>query len=492
MLKLLRKKGVMKKLLWVVAIIIILVFGFLSQASRLANQKSINYAGKVFGRKVSLGEFQRNYHHVYIRAMMQHGENFLKIKEYLNIDSQTWDRIILLNETKKRNIKIADQDVVKAIQNIPFFQKNGQFNNELYENILRNGFRINSREFEEGMRDTLKFAELFVQETNDLTVADEQILNTYKLQNEKVQISYIFFPASDYVSDVEYDEIQTKDYYLMHKEDFLMPPMVNVQYIRIDYPEDANDEDNEKLEDSVTDIEYALSTTTPDLHAIAKEYDLTVETSGFFSMEQPNLKIGWSYAILQQIFYMAEGDISDIIETPQGFQFIKMLEKRDAMVPEYSQVKDEVKKAWSNQVAKEIAEQKATKHLTTIQQQFAELKWADFADIVKNQKLEIHQTPVFRRGEYLPNIGIAPDFQDAAFSLTKESPLSDIIEVQRGYCILHLDSIVPIDMYEYEKEKKEFSKTLWEEKRNKLFASFLMRLRVEANLEDNIAKSAEK
>ena len=51
MLKALRKKGVAKKIIWIVAIVIILCFGF-GTASMLSNSRPESYAGKIAGKKI--------------------------------------------------------------------------------------------------------------------------------------------------------------------------------------------------------------------------------------------------------------------------------------------------------------------------------------------------------------------------------------------------------------------------------------------------------
>ena len=53
MLKLLRKKGIAKKVIWFIAIIIIISFGFLGTAYLITDSGSVNDAGKIFGKTIS-------------------------------------------------------------------------------------------------------------------------------------------------------------------------------------------------------------------------------------------------------------------------------------------------------------------------------------------------------------------------------------------------------------------------------------------------------
>ncbi len=497
MLKLLRKKGVMKKILWVVAVVIILVFGFLGQAYLLNDSGRPNYAGKIFGKKISVEEFQHNLQHVQIQAMLRYGKNFDKIKQFLDMESQTWDRIILLHDARGKKIHITDQELIETIQNYGFFKREGRFDHLLYNDILRYAFKIKPRDFEEGMRDSLKLTRLYADKTMHMTIPEEEIFEAFKRQNEEAQISYVLFAAENYEDKVLPDELQVKDYYLTHKSEFQLPPTINIEYMRIDYPEEEADTPPSEEPPKVGAREKAEAkikarkasddlAKNPDFARVAMENNLVIETSGFFSMEQPNLKEGWPFPLIQELFERQTGYISQSVETPQGYQILRIKEKKDTYIPEYPQAKQNAKKAWTGHEAKKLSKQDGVKYLEIFREAFQKRKRPDFAKIAKTKKLEIHQTPVFTRGQYLPDIGISKDFQETAFSLTEDNKLSDVVEVSTGHCILHLDSLVPVDKEEYEKQKEEFTQTLLTEKKNIAFNNFLSQLRVKANLYDNI------
>lgn len=492
MLKVLRRKGVMKRLLWIIAIVIIISFGFLGQSYLIRQADRINYAGKIFGKKISLEDFRRHFEQTQIQAMIQYGDNFNKVKQHLNLESQTWDRIILLHEANRRRIRIADQDVVETVQGYPFFERDGRFDPRLYHNILQHVFRMNPRDFEEGVRETLKFVELFRQETGDVTLSEEEILNAYKFKKEKVQVSYILWESDRFKDQVVFDETRAKDYFAAHKEEFRVPPMINVQYIEINYPpiEDGaalTEADKDATFSRALDVAYALNTNS-DFAQVAAEFGLSVNTSGFFSMEQPELKFGWTYPTIQKIFQLKPDDHSEPLETVNGYQIVKVIEERDDFVPDYEWAKEKVRTAWTNDRALHLSRQKAEEDLKTIRATFDGLRRPDFAKIAKDLNLEIYQTPVFVRGEYLPTIGISRDFQDTAFALGDDNRLSDLVKTGKGYCVLHLDSRIPVDERDFTRDKEEFTQQLLLEKKNTVFNTFIARLRLKAQLEDHIAK----
>src|SRR3989338_9510571 len=201
MLKQLRKKGVAKKILWITTIIIVLSFGVFWNIDS-SSQQGVTYAGKIFGRRISFDDFQKSLLHPRNQNLLRYGGNFHKISQFLNLESEAWDRLILLHEAKKRNIKILDQEVVDSIEDFDFFKNNGKFDPSIYGKVVRYVFRCEPRAFEEGMRETLIFAKLFEQETSAVTVQEEELLKEYKKQEEKVQVNYVFFSEEDYKKDV--------------------------------------------------------------------------------------------------------------------------------------------------------------------------------------------------------------------------------------------------------------------------------------------------
>ncbi len=513
MLKVLRKKGVAKKILWVIAVIIIISFGFFGTAYLLTDNAQASYAGTLFGRKVPFDEFSGAFQHVRIQALMQFGDKFEEIAQFLNLEAETWDRLILLHEAKKKGIKVTDQEVVQTIEQYPFFQRDGRFDPLLYNDILRYVFRMPARDFEEGVRENIRIIKLSTQVTSGLAVSDEEIFAAYKKQNEKVQISYVLLESGSFKKEVSPAEEMLRKYYEDNKVEFLVPPSINVEYISLDLPEPKDKEESpastetaaqkpeEKSAEEISAAEKAKQDlkkkaedifqdllVNPDMPQAAEKYALSIQTSGFFSKEQPNLAPGWSYDFLNKLFALEQGYVHEPLETPQKILIAKIKEKKDAYVPEYKEAKEKVRDSVVVQEAKSIARQKAGETLKTIKEEWERAALKEFPTIAKNLGLEINQTPVFARGQYLPKVGISGDFQEAAFQLTQENSISETVETANGYCILHLDEYVPADEGAYEKDKETLRASLLKDRESQAFNDLLSRLRVKAKLTSNIPK----
>ncbi|MCR4337703.1 MAG: peptidyl-prolyl cis-trans isomerase, partial [Candidatus Omnitrophica bacterium] len=269
------------------------------------------------------------------------------------------------------------------------------------------------------------------------------------------------------------------------------------EYIRLDYPENPDDPST-PIELSKTAIQARADVLADVLRKekspfqdVAQKNNLPYETTGFFSMEEPRLQEGWSLGLLQKIFEKKPGDVVGPTETSKGMLILRVKETKLAYVPEYEEVKEKVTTAWIKNQALQLAKQKAEERLPIIQQTLQDGNSKTFADLAKAQNLKLVQTPVFSRGEYLPQVGIAKDFQDVAFSLNDQNKLSSVVETQEGAAILHLDSFVPVDQAEFEKQKENFAAQLLEDKKTQAFNEFITHLRLKANLEDRVSKLFE-
>ena len=488
MLKTFRKEGVQKKILWFLAGIIITSFVFFGTVSTKLAGDSSSYAGKIYGKKISLTDFQRHYTNTRDQAILIHGEKFFQMGSFLNLESETWDRIILLEEAKRRHIKATDKEIIEFLKTLKMFQRDGEFDNLLYNDLLRFIFKRTAHDFEEGMRDQLTIMKIFENVTSTLTINEKEIREAYRRDQEKIQVSYLLFPPSDYTANVTVNDSEAKTYFESHPEEFMSPPSVNVAFISLDYPADAKEEDKKTVKDKV----YAISSkfqTGDKLTTVAKEYNLEVKESGMFNMNQPNLTFGWSYDTLEKLFHLQINEISEPIETPNGYQFLSIKERKEASTPDFESVKGKAIDAVKTNKGFELAKQNADQIAQKIKDALNATPEATFQSVSGSLNLKTQQTPIFNRGQYLPVIGLSKEFQDAAYDLTEKDKLSAAVGTAKGYCILYRDAVVPIEEAEFQKEKEKYASSIINEKRNQMITEFVSESRLRADVQSNLPKN---
>src|SRR3989338_7006577 len=337
MLKFLRKKGIAKKVLWVLAIVIIISFGVFGTANYLQFQNNaVSYAGKIFGKQISFDDFEKSFQHARYQSILRYWDNYQKISQFLNLESEAWDRLILLHEARRKKIKIPDQEVIAAIQDFEFFKQNGAFNRQIYEDILRYVFRCHPRDFEEAIRESLVFAKLYEGETASLTVSEQEAYEEYKRRNEKVSASYALIPSEDYRKDIVLDPKEIEDFYNKNKDNFLVPFSINLEYILVPFLPEIKKEEQSAVQSEIEEISKQLKN-TPDLSVVAKENNLEVSQTGFFSREQPRFELGLPFETLQRLFEMKTDEIIGPEETAKGYYFLRIKERRDSYISDLNE-----------------------------------------------------------------------------------------------------------------------------------------------------------
>lgn len=470
MLEVLRKKGVNKTILWIIAIIIILSFGVFGTAYRLDN--SVNSAGTIYGHSVSIKDFQEAYLDARDQAIRIYGDEFFKNGNRLDLEQETWDRLVLLKEAQKRDIHANDQEVVAYIATLPFFQRGGQFDQTLYEQIVQNPsiFDRPTHDFEEGVRKQLIIKKLIDAVAPEVVLSDADIKKEYQKRNEKITLQYVLFSASDYAKKAAASEDEIKNYYDQHKEQFRLPPSIVLNYVQT-------------KDKALADTLSKELTNGTDFAAVAKALKLEVKTSAPFTQEQPILTFASNPDNVVNLFKMKPGEFSPPLEAPDGWQIVQLKEKIDAGVPGLQDIQDKVKNALLLEKGFALAKPEADKSLPALAEA---IKSSDFKTAATKLGLKVEETPAFGRKEYIANVGLIAEFQQEADQLNADKKLSGVISTSQGPAIIYLEKMEKPQDAQFESDKENFKQMLGAEGRNQILISFMSQLRAKADVQSKI------
>lgn len=437
MLRQLRNKEVAKKIIIGLAIIIIPAFVLWGAGSlRGGRRRGPSYAGTIFGKKVSFDEYAESWRAVKNEAMMRY-ENFYKIYKQLDLEGEAWDRLILLHEAKRRGIKVSDEDVINTIRSFPFLIRDNKFDAELYEHVITNMFRISPREFEEDIRGSLIIAKLISSATEDVSVTEEELLQEYKKENEKIKIVYITQSPRDFLEKIEISENEIEDYYKANTHEFKLPERVNIEYIEFKYTDYT-----EEIEIGEDEIQYYYDTHIDEYehpesirarHILFEDEEKAKKIlkklkrgADFVKMAKehstcPTKDKGGDLGYFERgkmvpefdeaAFALTAGEISDIVKTQFGYHVIKLENRKEA----YKDVFEDVKKKIKDIILKESARNKAYEEALLTAGLIN--KSADFEKIAEKYNKTIKATGYFPRHGIIPNIGWNPEIQKMAFDL---------------------------------------------------------------------------
>jgi peptidyl-prolyl cis-trans isomerase D len=470
MLEILRKKGVNKTVLWIIAVIIILSFGVFGTAYRIDN--IVNSAGTIYGHSVSIKDFQQAYLDARDQAIRIYGDEFFKNGNRIDLEQETWDRLILLKEAKKRGIQVADQEVVDFIATVPFFQRAGQFDRILYEEIVESSraFDRSTHDFEGGVRKQLMIKKLLEAVAPDLVLSDADLKKEYQKRNEKITLEYVLFNASDYAKNASAGGDEIKTFYEQHKEQFRLPVTIVLNYVQTK---------DKALADTLSkELKPGV-----DFAVVAKTLKLDMKTSSAFTQDQPILTFASNPDNVGNFFKMKPGEFSPPLEAPDGWQVVQLKSKNESAIPALQDIKTEVKQAVLLEKGFALAKPDADKALTGLTEA---LKTKDFKTAATGLGLKVEETPSFGRREYIANVGLVSEFQQESDRLNTDKRLSGVISTSQGPAIIYLEKMEKPKDEEFESDKANFRQMTNAEHRNQVLITFMGQLRDQADVHSKI------
>ncbi len=486
MLKALRHKKTAKRIFIFLAIIIVPAFVLWGSGSMVSDKKQSNYAGEIFGKKISFQDYHDALKAVQDQAVIQFGDKFNQIQPLLDMEKLAWERLIVLHKANAEKIKISDEEVVRTIAQYPFFEKNGKFNDQIYQQVLRYGLEITPKEFERHIRESLMIAKLFKKYTKDISLSEKDLLSEYEKENEKVKVGFLSFTTQDFKGDTAVTDSEAKEYFDKHNNEFLTDPSIDIDYIGLDFGAKPTNEEKQKAK---TNVLLISETARKDKNwsALSQAHNLKYKHTGYFYINEPIPGIGWSTQFYEAILPLKINEMSPIIETEQGIFLAKLLGLRQPHIPEFNQIKSKVIDKIKEEKARSLSLAKAQSLKKSLEEKLKSN--ADFQKCAKELNLRVKETEAFKRNQYIETIGLSPEFSEAAFSLVNNPLRLAVVSTPQASYIIKLLQFTPVDLKKFEAEKKEFVEAIKNKKSDQALIEFLDKLKSQARLKSNVTQS---
>ncbi len=479
MLKLLRNKKVSKKIFYVLAALIIPAFVVWGSASVMDKNKAPNIAGRMFDEKVSIDKFREAYQTWRIQLRYQYGDKANEVAAFLNPLQATWERLIILHETKRRNIWVTDQEVVRQITGMPFLQRNDRFDKQAYSLFLKYTLGVGARQFEESLRQNLAIAKFFTEVTKDISVTDEEVREAYEKESVTTRVRYLDFPYGGYKDTVTVTQEDIEDYYATSKETLRVPPQINTNYIGLDFSDEEQGLAREQMGEA---IQKALGEARQQgLKLTAQKLGFEMKETGFFGFEDPIPDFGWLPQLSKILFDLPVLSFSKIIQTGRGMYIFQIIEKKDAYIPDLKEATARIKEILTEQKSKELARTKAEATLEMINTQ-----GRSFDETAKKAGAEIKETEDFTREAYISELGMAPALKEAAFALEEGGVAKEAIELEQGFLVIQSLKTPELDEEVFKEEKEAFGRKVLKDKRDAAFNEYFLSLRERARVESYV------
>lgn len=506
-------------------ILILVAVTFISWGGySLIREKKVNYVAKVNGVTIEWKEYNDAFQNAVKQYREALGSSFSeKMIEELHLKDKILDdliaKILILQEVKGLGLSIPDEELREAIESVPAFQVNGQFDKRNYERFLRLS-RMTPEEFEQSQRESLLISKaVSLIKMNAGKVSEEEVLETYLFENERINLTFLKVAPDSFKGQVNANEIEIKDTYQKHQEEFRIPTFVQIQYLLF-RPSDfeskvqASSDEIKRYYDSRKDtfkipkqvrgrdilIKAGPQDTPDQLEAKKKKIEEILEkakkTKDFGSLakqysEAENASkggdIGWiqkgmlGEQIESLLFSMKAGDLSGVLAARDGFHILKIEEVKEEKQKSFEEVKDQILQALKKEKAKAEASRKAEDAFYSL------FRSRDLEGHSREKDVPIKTTGLFKEGDEIPDIGKNPAFYSSAFSL-KLGEISPVVNIPPNFYILKLvnkkDSrIPPLDEVKEEVRRKVLGMKA-EEKARQVAEELLNQIRTGKNIRE--------
>jgi peptidyl-prolyl cis-trans isomerase D len=379
------------------------------------------------------------------------------------------DKLLIIQEAKRLGLPVSDEELRDAIESTPAFQENGQFDNRKYQWVLRSN-HMTPEEFEQGQRENLLISKaVSLIKLNEGKVSDDEVLDTYLFENERINLVFLKIVPDSLKSRVNANEVEIRDYYQKHQEEFRIPTLVQVQYllfrpsdferkvhvspdeakryyesqkdtfripkqvrvrdilIKVD-PQDTSNKIEAKKKKAEEILEKAKK--TKDFASLARQYSEAENASkgGDLGWVQKEMLGEQLESIL---FKMKAGDLSGVLAARDGFHIFKVEEVKEEKLKSFDAVKDQILPTLEKEKAKAEASRKADDTF------YALFKSRDLEGYSKENDIPTRTTGFVKEGDDIPEIGKSSLFYSSASSL-RLGEISAVVSIPPNFYILKL------------------------------------------------------
>ncbi|BCU07464.1 SurA N-terminal domain-containing protein [Allochromatium tepidum] len=297
---------------------------------------------------------------------------------------------LLMDVVKRLGLRVSDQEVQMQILSDPAFIKDGRFDKETYERLLR--FQgLTPAMYEAQLRQKMSATQL-IRAVSSSELATRAELDAYKrLMGQKREISYLRLPLAEYRTEEPIDEARITAYYDSNRARFQSPEQVKLDYLVLDTDSlsskvEVSEEDLHRLYESDqarfaqperrevrhlllkvdADADEAKAQAVLDeiqaIRARIQAGESFEELAKTLSQDPGSAAKGGSLGIIesgimvpafdQATFALKAGELSEPVRTPFGYHLIEVVK----ILPSEAKPFEEVREQLRTELAKQRAE----------------------------------------------------------------------------------------------------------------------------------------
>jgi len=207
--------------------------GFVGWGAYSFNADKANTLAKVGERTISQKDLQSSYNNIYNYYNQMLGGKLTQEKaDELRLQDIALEQLInenvLLNYADEKGISALESEIVKQIQNVDNFKKNGKFDKDTYFKVLK-AINKKPKEFEEDIKKEIiikKLSNALKMPTSDLEL---ETLGAALFLQDKLKLKLIDVKNSD----INISDEELKSYWSDHKNDYMSDTSYTIEQITV-------------------------------------------------------------------------------------------------------------------------------------------------------------------------------------------------------------------------------------------------------------------
>ena len=363
-------------LMWKIVFVLISVSFVLGGVGTYLVSRVDTSAAKVNGDEISQHTFQSALQTQTRNFSDEMGSQFSLLMDSPQFEARFRQDVLngLIDETllgqylQSLGLAVSDEQIKRAIVSSPNFQKDGKFDNELYQSFLRhNG--INSDYYAQTLRASVAMQQLQQGLLGSETLSEDHLNQLIKQIFQTREVRLTPFSLANAAEKQQVSDQEVEQYYNNNKAAFMVPELVKVEYIEIAKPDVEKNiqvsdieiaqyyQDNKaqfsgRTNQHLAHIQVADQTLAQDLYqqlqqgadfaTLAKEYSqdkLSAVNGGDLSWSSGG---AFPEAFEKAAATTEVGAVRQPINVDGAFHLIKVLERQQGEIQPLDQVKSQI------------------------------------------------------------------------------------------------------------------------------------------------------
>ncbi len=510
MLDLMRRHArnwMMKVLLGIIVIVFVFYFG------SVGNQQRAETVVTLDGKGIAYIDFQKEYEKILDAYRTTYGGALTdEMIRKLNLKEQALDGLvnqaIVLQKAKQLQIDVPVEEVRTVIMAYPAFQRDGAFNEQLYQRTLSMN-KTTPEEFEDiqqKMITAMKLQELI---QDAVKVSDEEVYDLYRIQNEKINVSFLQLDPKAYAPAVQSSPDALEAFLKENANEFRVPDQYQIKLLSFlpeDFDEQVKISENDaeeyfarnrgkwnKPDGRKADFAEVRGKVIAEMKqvqamilaskAAKKAHDTIYQEENFegyaaknrlkmsepalFDVAHPPEALKTVKDLAKALTSLQQGEMSRVLSADRGYFLLKVVAKKAAHVPPLKEIAKDVEKRYVETEALKLCRKDAESLIER-------MKKGESWGAVAGAKGLAGETGFFVPGGAVPKIGNSQALSEAIMPLSDGNPLApQSVTVEGKIYLLRLKEREKPDDREFAAKKDMLRGILLSVKKNEYIASWI-------------------